>query len=129
MALRINQKRSGVSTLKLKQTFMTGPPVWEPTVDAKVQTFLPAPPLVAKAEPSGLLGCQRYVRLFPCSNEAMYMNIPIPAETPDPNIDDPTLPPPDPAPIPEQEPPGAEPTPIGDPPSEHPPIKVRGKRA
>ena len=35
------------------------------------------------------------------------MNIPIPAETPDPNIDKPTLPPtePNPAPPPEEEPP------------------------
>ncbi len=56
------------------------------------------------------------------------MNIPIPAETPDPNIDDPSLPPLDPDPIPEQEPPDADPDPIGDPPTEHPPIKVRGKR-
>lgn len=55
------------------------------------------------------------------------MNIPIPAETPDPNIDDPVLPPSDPTPIPEQEPPGADPTPIGDPPNEQAPIKVRGK--
>ena len=54
------------------------------------------------------------------------MNIPIPAETPDPNIDDPVLPPSDPDPIPEQEPPGADPTPIGGPPSEQAPIKVRG---
>ena len=54
------------------------------------------------------------------------MNIPIPAETPDPNIDDPVLPPSDPDPIPEQEPPGADPTPIGDPPCEQAPIKVRG---
>lgn len=33
------------------------------------------------------------------------MNIPIPAETPDPNIDNPTLPPTEPEPIPEKEPP------------------------
>ena len=36
------------------------------------------------------------------------MNIPIPPETPDPNIDDPVLPPSQPEPIPEQEPPTAD---------------------
>ncbi|MGX1174200.1 hypothetical protein AB7M32_002925 [Pseudomonas sp. R151218B TE3479] len=54
------------------------------------------------------------------------MNIPIPAETPDPNIDDPTLPPPgpDPEPIPEKDPPLAPQPPKGDPPSEAPPERV-----
>lgn len=54
------------------------------------------------------------------------MNIPIPAETPDPNIDDPNLPPPgpDPEPIPEQEPPLDPQPPLGDPPSEAPPERV-----
>lgn len=51
------------------------------------------------------------------------MNIPIPAETPDPNIDDPVLPPTEPQPIPEEEPPVpiVQP-PVGDPPSEAPPV-------
>lgn len=54
------------------------------------------------------------------------MNIPIPAETPDPNIDDPNLPPP----VPDEEPDGipvnptVPPTPVGDPPSEEPPVKI-----
>lgn len=52
------------------------------------------------------------------------MNIPIPAETPDPNIDDPVLPPVDPNHIPEEEPPVGDPKPIGDPPGEHPPLKT-----
>ncbi len=38
------------------------------------------------------------------------MNIPIPAETPDPNIDDPVLPPGDTEPVPEQDPPVKDPT-------------------
>lgn len=54
------------------------------------------------------------------------MNIPIPPETPDPNIDDPALPPSQPEPIPEQEPPTADPNPIGDPPSEKVPIRGIG---
>ncbi|MNN79744.1 hypothetical protein D3C81_1964140 [compost metagenome] len=51
------------------------------------------------------------------------MNIPIPAETPDPNIDDPTLPPE----VPDEEPdelpvkPTVPPT-VGDPPSDEPPV-------
>ena len=50
------------------------------------------------------------------------MNIPIPAETPDQNIDDPNLPPP----VPEKEPePPKEQEPVGDPPSEEPPVKVQ----
>lgn len=52
------------------------------------------------------------------------MNIPIPAETPDPNIDNPVLPPDDPAPIPEQAPPLVKPEPVGDPPSEEAPRKI-----
>ena len=53
------------------------------------------------------------------------MNIPIPPETPDPNIDDPSLPPP----VPEEDPdavpikPTVPPT-VGDPPSDEPPVKV-----
>lgn len=54
------------------------------------------------------------------------MSIPIPAETPDPNIDTPILPPSDP-PYPEQEPPVADPGPIGDPPCEDAPRKVRAE--
>lgn len=51
------------------------------------------------------------------------MNIPIPAETPDPNIDDPVLPPTEPQPIPEEEPPvPIILPPVGDPPSEAPPV-------
>ncbi|NWD76028.1 hypothetical protein HX890_18125 [Pseudomonas gingeri] len=50
------------------------------------------------------------------------MNIPIPAETPDPNIDKPTLPPIEPQPIPEQEPPGSTPPPKIDPPTTMPPV-------
>ena len=46
------------------------------------------------------------------------MNIPIPAETPDPNIDDPVLPPGD------TEPPVKDPNPIGDPPCEDAPMKI-----
>jgi hypothetical protein len=62
----------------------------------------------------------------------MFMGIPIPPETPDPNIDDPTLPPPDPTPdpppVPERDPtpPGIKP-PVGDPPSEEPPVKASKK--
>ncbi len=37
------------------------------------------------------------------------MSIPIPAQTPDPNIDQPTLPPTEPQPVPEQEPPDMPP--------------------
>ena len=51
------------------------------------------------------------------------MSIPIPAHTPDPNIDDPVIPPSDPPSVPEQDPPLADPKPVGDPPSEMPPIK------
>jgi hypothetical protein len=47
------------------------------------------------------------------------MNIPIPAETPDPNIDNPILPPSEPEPIPEQEPP-----PLQEPPTTMPPLSA-----
>ncbi|WP_178081880.1 hypothetical protein [Pseudomonas sp. FW300-N1A1] len=49
------------------------------------------------------------------------MSIPIPPETPDPNIDQPVLPPDEPTPEPEQDPlpPGPQ-LPAGDPPSEEP---------
>jgi hypothetical protein len=54
----------------------------------------------------------------------LQMNIPIPAETPDPNIDKPTLPETEPQPIPEQEPPGTTPPPKEEPPSTMPPVIV-----
>jgi hypothetical protein len=54
-------------------------------------------------------------------SEEITMNIPIPAETPDPMIDDPTLP----VPKPEKDPPPTMPPviepPNGDPPDEPPP--------
>ncbi|MFB4390290.1 MULTISPECIES: hypothetical protein [unclassified Pseudomonas] len=52
------------------------------------------------------------------------MNIPLPPETPDPNIDDPALPPPkdDPDELPIK--PTMPPT-VGDPPSEEPPVKAQ----
>ncbi|MGY2363429.1 hypothetical protein ACW9IO_12820 [Pseudomonas azotoformans] len=52
------------------------------------------------------------------------MNIPIPAETPDPNIDKPTLPPTEPELIPEKEPPENEPPPVEEPPTTMPPVIV-----
>lgn len=52
------------------------------------------------------------------------MTIPIPAETPDPNIDTPTIPDTEPAPVPEQEPPGTNPPPRQDPPDTMPPVIV-----
>lgn len=54
--------------------------------------------------------------------EVNIMNIPIPAETPDPNIDNPTLPVPPPA---EEPPPTMPPViqpPAGDPPAQEPPV-------
>lgn len=51
------------------------------------------------------------------------MTIPIPAETPDPNIDKPTLPETEP-PAPEQEPPGTTPPPKEEPPNTMPPVIV-----
>jgi hypothetical protein len=59
--------------------------------------------------------------------ETLSMSIPIPAETPDPNIDEPTVPPTqptpptEPAPVPEQEPPGTNPPPREEPPTVQPP--------
>lgn len=52
------------------------------------------------------------------------VNIPLPPETPDPNIDDPALPPPkdDPDELPIK--PTMPPT-VGDPPSEEPPVKAQ----
>lgn len=56
------------------------------------------------------------------------MNIPIPPETPDPNIDDPSLPPPVPEEDPDELPikPTMPPT-VGDPPSQEPPVKLKGR--
>ncbi|VVO47610.1 hypothetical protein AB4P91_19945 [Pseudomonas sp. B21128] len=52
------------------------------------------------------------------------MNNPFPAETPDPNIDNPAIPETEPQPIPEQEPPGTLPPPKEEPPSTMPPVIV-----
>jgi hypothetical protein len=52
------------------------------------------------------------------------MSIPIPAETPEPNIDTPTIPETEPAPVPEQEPPGTSPPPREEPPTSMPPVIV-----
>lgn len=54
------------------------------------------------------------------------MSIPIPPETPDPNIDDPTLPPPEPEEDPEEPTKPGPPPPVGDPPNEEPPVKGKG---
>jgi hypothetical protein len=62
------------------------------------------------------------------TKEATPMNIPIPAETPDPNIDTPTLPPTEPTPIPEKEPPENEPPPVEEPPTTMPPVIVSPSR-
>lgn len=50
------------------------------------------------------------------------MSIPIPAETPDPNIDNPPTPPTEPQPVPEQEPPGTPAPPREEPPTIKPPV-------
>ncbi|AVO58985.1 MULTISPECIES: hypothetical protein [Pseudomonas] len=58
------------------------------------------------------------------------MSIPIPPETPDPNIDHPTLPPilppAEPQPVPEEEPPETTPPPKEDPPIDPAPVSVSG---
>lgn len=54
-------------------------------------------------------------------NEVKLMSIPIPAETPDPMIDDPALPDPKPDVDPPPTMPPVIPTPVGDPPAEEPP--------
>jgi hypothetical protein len=56
--------------------------------------------------------------------EVEFMSIPIPAETPDPNIDNPTIPPTEPEPVPEQDPPGTTAPPREDPPETMPPVIV-----
>jgi hypothetical protein len=56
--------------------------------------------------------------------ETLTMNNPFPAETPDPNIDNPVIPPSDPQPVPEQEPPGSNPPPREEPPTTMPPVIV-----
>ncbi|WP_177429412.1 MULTISPECIES: hypothetical protein [Pseudomonas] len=55
------------------------------------------------------------------------MNIPIPAETPDPNIDKPVLPP-GPEEIPEEEPPQEKPV-VEEPPTTMPPVIVNLSRS
>ncbi|WP_296301317.1 hypothetical protein [Pseudomonas sp.] len=55
------------------------------------------------------------------------MSIPIAPETPDPNIDQPALPP-VPEPQPQQEPPECDPQPMGDPPCEQVPRKVKTEK-
>jgi hypothetical protein len=54
------------------------------------------------------------------------MNIPIPAQTPDPNIDKPTLPPtePDPAAPPEEEPPPDQPVRVEEPSAQCYPLTI-----
>ncbi|PXX73134.1 hypothetical protein SAMN05660489_02389 [Pseudomonas sp. LAMO17WK12:I10] len=58
------------------------------------------------------------------------MSIPIPAETPDPNIDRPTLPPivppTGPEPVPEEDPPETTPPPKEEPPSDPAPVIACG---
>ena len=75
------------------------------------------------------LGVERFERaetrhccpLSPAPKEGEAMTIPVPAHTPDPNIDDPELPvPPAEEPPPPTMPPVIEP-PKGDPPSQEPP--------
>jgi hypothetical protein len=51
------------------------------------------------------------------------MSIPIPAETPDPNIDSPVIPPTEPQPVPEQA--GTTAPPREEPPSTMPPVIVK----
>ena len=53
------------------------------------------------------------------------MSIPIPAETPDPNIDSPVIPPTEPEPVPEQDPPGTTAPSREEPPSTMPPVIVQ----
>ena len=59
-----------------------------------------------------------------CHTEVYLMNNPFPAETPDPNIDKPTLPDTEPPPVPEQEPPGTTPPAKEEPPTTMPPVIV-----
>ncbi|AZD02173.1 hypothetical protein SAMN03159489_02899 [Pseudomonas sp. NFPP07] len=54
------------------------------------------------------------------------MSIPIPAETPDPNIDHPTLPPTEPQPVPEEDPPETTPPPKEEPPIDPAPVIACG---
>ncbi|AGE25552.1 hypothetical protein H045_07410 [Pseudomonas poae RE*1-1-14] len=58
------------------------------------------------------------------TKDATPMTIPIPAETPDPNIDAPTLPPVEPPPIPDEEPPENQPPPVQEPPGGEPPVTL-----
>jgi hypothetical protein len=52
------------------------------------------------------------------------MNNPFPAETPDPNIDNPAIPSSEPQPLPEQDPPGTNPPSKEEPPTTMPPVIV-----
>ncbi|SEK77815.1 hypothetical protein SAMN03159362_2237 [Pseudomonas sp. NFIX51] len=54
------------------------------------------------------------------------MSIPIPAETPDPNIDHPTLPSTEPQPVPEEDPPETTPPPKEEPPIDPAPVIACG---
>jgi hypothetical protein len=78
-----------------------------------------------KIERTAAASGQSLQHLFIPPTRGQAMNIPIPPETPDPNIDDPSLPPP----VPEEEPdelpikPTMPPT-VGDPPSQEPPVKA-----
>jgi hypothetical protein len=70
---------------------------------------------------------RHYCPLRPAPKEGEAMTIPVPAETPDPNIDDPELPVPKPEePPPPTMPPVIEP-PKGDPPSQEPPAVLDEK--
>ena len=55
------------------------------------------------------------------------MNIPIPAQTPDPNIDKPTLPPTEPAAPPEEEPPQDPPVRVEEPLAQGYPLTITGR--
>jgi hypothetical protein len=93
----------------------------EPARQLKVQVDVP--PLGGESIRLG--GCPPIEQ---STKEATKMNIPIPAETPDPNIDNPTLPPTEPEPIPEKEPPEHQPPPVEEPPTTMPPVIVSPSR-
>ncbi|HGA2315819.1 TPA: hypothetical protein ACIRVE_000321 [Pseudomonas putida] len=78
-----------------------------------------------KIERTAAAGGQSLQHLFNSPLRGQAMNIPIPPETPDPNIDDPSLPPPAPEKDPDELPikPTMPPT-VGDPPSDEPPVKA-----
>jgi len=76
-------------------------------------------------EPPAAASGQSLQHLFIPPTRGQAMNIPIPPETPDSNIDDPSLPPPVPEDDPDELPikPTMPPT-VGDPPSQEPPVKA-----